>query len=205
MNLKDFLASQGENVSRETFLALRIYQEELFKWQKAINLVSNTTLKDSEERHFLDSAQLLNFIPSSSQIIIDVGSGAGFPGLVLSLLQSCPVILVESDHRKSTFLNQVILKTQSSAKVICDRVEAITHLKADVITSRGFAPLRRLLELTFPLITTETTFLLLKGKNHLEEIEEAQKEWHFKITIHPSITDCQGRILEVKEVSTKVK
>lgn len=205
MNLNDFLVSQGKNVSRETFLALGIYQEELLKWQKAINLISNTTLKDIEERHFLDSAQLLNFIPSSSQTIVDVGSGAGFPGLVLSLLQACPVILIESDHRKASFLNQVILKTHSSAKVICDRVEASSHLKADVITARGFAPLCRLLELTVPLITAKTTFLLLKGKNHLEEIEEAQKDWQFKITIHPSITDCQGRILEVKEVSKKVK
>lgn len=205
MNLKDFLISQSQNVSRETFLALEIYQEELQKWQKAINLVSKTTLDEVEERHFLDSAQLLKFIPSSAHLLVDVGSGAGFPGLVLSLLQPCSVMLVESDHRKAVFLNQVILKTKSNAKVVCDRVETLKEIKADIITARGFAPLNRLLEWTFPLVKKETTFLLLKGKNYLEEIDEAEKDWAFKITDHPSITDCQGRILEVKEVSKKVK
>lgn len=205
MNLKDFLLSQGQNVSRETFLALRLYQEELFKWQKAINLISKTTLEDIEDRHFLDSAQLLNLIPSSTQIIIDVGSGAGFPGLVLSLLQPIPVILIEADQRKATFLNHIILKTASTATVICERVETLEGIKADLITARGFAPLARLFELTGSLRSSSTTFLLLKGKNHLEEIQEAQKEWDFKVSLHSSITDCQGKILEVKEVSKKVK
>jgi 16S rRNA (guanine527-N7)-methyltransferase len=205
MNLNDFLLDQGQNVSRETFLTLKVYREELVKWQKAINLISNTTLEEIEERHFLDSAQLLKFIPSSTQTIIDVGSGAGFPGLMLSFLQAVPVTLIESDHRKATFLNHIILKTNSTAKVICDRVETLTALKADLITARGFAPLWRLFELTAPLFTPSTLFLLLKGKNYLEEINEAQKEWNFEITVHSSITDCQGKILEVKEVSKKVK
>lgn len=205
MNFKEFLTSQGQNVSRETFLALGIYHDELIKWQKAINLISNSTIEEIEDRHFLDSAQLLKFIPSSAQAIVDVGSGAGFPGLVLSLLQERPVSLVESDHRKATFLNQVILKTKSTAQVICDRVESLNGLKGDVITARGFAPLRRLFELTVPLFSSSTTFLLLKGKSYLEEITEAQKEWDFNIVVHSSITDCQGKILEVKEVSRKVK
>ncbi|AIL13588.1 hypothetical protein IM40_09015 [Candidatus Paracaedimonas acanthamoebae] len=205
MNLKDFLLSQGQNVSRETFLALGGYHEELIKWQKAINLISKSTLGEIEERHFLDSAQLLKFVPPSAQSIVDVGSGAGFPGLILSLLQHIPVILIESDQRKATFLNHVILKTKSTAKVICDRVETLEGLKVDLITARGFAPLERLFELTMPLFTSSTTFLLLKGKSHLDEISEAQKEWDFKVNVHSSITDCQGKILEVKEVSKKVK
>lgn len=205
MNLKDFLLSQGQNVSRETFLALGVYHEELIKWQKAINLISKTTVEEIEERHFLDSAQILKFIPPSTKTIIDVGSGAGFPGLVLSLLQPTSVTLIESDQRKATFLNHIILKTNSTAKVICDRVETLGSLKADLITARGFAPLKRLLELTAPLFTPSTTFLLLKGKSYLEEINEAQRGWDFKVSVHSSITDCQGKILEVKEVSKKVK
>ncbi len=204
MNLNDFLLSLGENVSRETFLALRVYQEELLKWQKAINLISKTTIDDIEGRHFLDSAQLLKFIPPSIQTLVDVGSGAGFPGLVLALLQKCPVTLIESDHRKATFLNQVILKTNASARVVCDRVETLQGVKADLITARGFAPLRRLLEWTTPLRTASTTFLLLKGKSYEEEIKDAEEEWNFKMTVYSSITDCQGKILEVKEVSKKV-
>lgn len=205
MNLNDFLLSLGQNVSRETFLALRVYQEELLKWQKAINLISKTTIEDIEGRHFLDSAQLLKFIPVSTQTVVDVGSGAGFPGLVLSLLQESPVTLIESDQRKATFLNHIILKTNASAKVVCDRVETLQGIKADLITARGFAPLRRLFDWTTPVRTPSTSFLLLKGKSYEEEIKDAEEEWNFKMTLHSSITDCQGKILEVKEVSKKVK
>ena len=152
------------NVSRETMDRLICYADLLVKWQNSINLVSNTTIEDMWRRHFYDSAQLIDHIErsNSSLNILDVGSGAGFPGLVLSIMGAGKVHLVESNGKKCAFMKQVIQKTGIDAIVHNQRIEKIETSSIDIITSRACADLDKLLSLTANLITAKTECLFLK-------------------------------------------
>ena len=151
------------NVSRETFDKFAIYLALLEKWQKSVNLVARTTLGIAWQRHILDSAQLVRYLPVGCQTIMDVGSGAGFPGLVLSIMQDARVHLVESDHKKTVFLQTVIRELDLSAIVHNERIESLSPVAADVITARAFAPLGKAVGLLAPHMQADTVLLLLKG------------------------------------------
>ena len=147
----------GGNVSRETLAALGRYEALLKTWQKAVNLVGRGTLEDVWHRHFLDSAQLLPLIPPPPEggpaSLLDVGSGGGFPGLVMAILAAkeasfglqLEVHLVESNARKSAFLREIARATRTPVTVHQSRVEELAPFPVDFITARGFAPLPRLL------------------------------------------------------------
>ena len=124
------------NVSRETLDKFKLYVELLEKWQRRINLVATSTLADVWQRHLLDSAQLVRFYPPNTKKILDVGSGAGFPGLVLAIMGNVEVDLVEADQRKATFLSTVVRSLSLTAKIHNERVESLPNLSADVITGR---------------------------------------------------------------------
>src|SRR6185369_225024 len=158
------LQGLGVNVSRETISALETYAGLLRKWQKAINLVSGATLDDVWRRHFLDSAQLLPLIPEGDGHITDLGSGAGFPGLVLALLSGRPTHLVESDQRKAAFLGEVARATGCAGRVQIHaaRVEALKPWGAAVITARALADLTQLLDWASPFVTSDTICIFPK-------------------------------------------
>lgn len=178
---------------------LQTYKILLENWQRKINLVSSSTLPHLWERHFEDSLQLLPYFPSTNSTLIDLGSGAGFPGLVLAICrkETLSVTLVESDLRKCLFLENVSRETFSSVKILRSRIESLPPLKTDIITARGLAPLPRLLEYALPLMKETSVCLFLKGKEVDQEIEMAKRNWKFHLEIFPSLTDSKGRILKI--------
>lgn len=194
------------SVSRETITRLIAYEALLIKWQKAINLVSDTTLDDIWGRHFADSAQLAQYIPMRARVA-DLGSGAGFPGMVLGFLRlDLQISLIESDERKFQFLRTVSRETSIEIDTHNVRVEEILPgLKPDVITARAFAPLVELLGYAAPLLRDlpDLRFVLLKGRKAADEIEAAQEAFTFELSEHPSITDPEAAILILDKVQQK--
>ena len=192
-------------VSRETMLRLETYAALLNRWTRAINLVSQASLSDLWRRHMLDSAQLLPLLPAVSaarrRVIVDLGSGAGFPGLVLALLGAGEVHLVESDRRKAVFLREVARETGSDARVHDQRIEDTPPIAADVVTARACAPLRKLLgyaqKIPGPAPGTRPCCLFLKGKQADEELTEARKQWTMRVDTFPSRSDPSGAILRI--------
>ena len=196
MTPEEFAAAA--NVSRETLIRFETYAELLTRWQKKINLVSDSTLKDLWKRHFLDSAQIFDLTPPTPQGWLDLGSGAGFPGLVLYMLGAKPLTLVESDSRKAAFLAEAARAMGSDAKIVNRRVEALEPWPVDVITARAFAPLPRLLHLARAFITPSTTLLLLKGEDVEAELTEASKSWSMQVERFASRSDPRGVVLRLR-------
>lgn len=178
---------------------LDAYSRILLEWNRSINLIAKSTESDFWQRHFEDSIQLENFIPSHTKSVLDVGSGAGFPGLVLAITRpDLEVTLVESDHKKTAFLMNVSRETNSPVKIFSERLEKIAPQNPDLITARAFAPLDKLLELCSSQINNKTEFLLLKGGQVEEELANAKKMWEFEHQIYPSKTDKSGVILHIQ-------
>jgi 16S rRNA (guanine527-N7)-methyltransferase len=200
------------SVSRETLSRLLAYAALLEQWQRTINLVAPSTLPEVWSRHFADSAQLLAYAPPAAQSWVDLGSGAGFPGLVLAILlaehREARMALIESDTRKAAFLAEVARRTGVAVDIYPERIEKVaTQAKLgpiDVITARALAPLPRLLKLAAPFFSQGTVGLFLKGREAETEVETARKTWDFEGALHPSLTDSDGRIVVVRALkSTK--
>lgn len=187
-------------VSRETRERLERYAALLEKWQRRINLISSTTLPDLWRRHFLDSAQLLPWLGLGP--VLDMGSGAGFPGLVLAILRgtAAPVHLVESDARKCAFLAEVARVTQADVIIHNCRTEALPPFSVETITARALAPLSQLLNWSEKFLSPSTQCLFLKGRNGEDELTQAGKDWRMQITRRDSLTDPSGIIFHLKEV-----
>ena len=194
---EDFRAKT--NVSRETIERLQVYAELLSERQKVQNLVSRNSLEDLWERHMLDSFQLAEHCQSSSGRIIDIGSGAGFPGLVLAIATNRPVILIESHGRKCSFLREVVEATSAPAVVLNTRVETYAAESAenpvDILTARALAPLPKLCEMAESL--SARTCLFQKGARWRDELTEAQKVWKIRLKMFESRTSPDGRILRI--------
>ncbi len=186
---------------------LKTYVLLLEKWQKQINLVSNSTLSDVWNRHILDSAQLYPLIPADAKKVIDIGSGAGFPGLVLALYfkhyGGPEVHLVEADSRKSFFLMEVSRQTKACVFIHTNRAENISDLKGDVITARALAPLRKLIKISQTFDEGDATYIFLKGAKAMEELTDAQKEWKMNITKTTSQTHSVATVLTLKGVKNR--
>lgn len=172
------------------------YIETLLKWQKSINLISNNTIKDLWDRHFENSLLLEPFLKDKKNIV-DIGSGAGFPALVLSIVGVKNITLIESDERKCIFLNQIKSLYNLDVNVLNCRVENITNLKAGVIIGRAFANLLNFIRLTINLVNKNTEFYLLKGVNIKDEIVEASKYYNFDYKI---IKVKNGNIIYIKNI-----
>ncbi len=193
--------AQATGVSRETLARLEAYAALLGRWQARVNLVSGPSFADLWRRHMLDSAQLFPLIPKKARRLVDLGSGAGFPGLVLAIMGAPGVELVESDGRKCAFLEAVIRETGAGAAVHNARVEALAPVPADVVTARALAPLPRLLTLAERFIGPGTLCLFPKGARVDEELTAAAKEWTMDLVRIPSSTDPSGTILHIQEVT----
>ena len=184
-------------VSHETLQKLSEYLDILLKWNSKINLISKNSLEDVWVRHILDSAQLMKFMDKSSKVL-DVGSGAGFPGIVLSILGIEDIALLDSDQRKCSFLLEVARLLDLKLTVINDRVENICDKNFDIVTARGFASIDKVLRQVDAIKTDR--ILLLKGKNYELEIQEALQEWSFRYITYPSITDFGSYIVDITNV-----
>ena len=189
-------------VSRETEQKLKQYQELVVKWQKAVNLVSPDSLPDLWSRHIIDSAQLSSFVSRETKTIFDWGSGAGFPGLVLAMMRpEIAIHLVESDEKKSIFLQTVSRETKTPVTVHRVRIESFDpSVIPDVITARALAALPKLLEWALPWAAKNPDLLLLlpKGAKADEEIAEARQSFDFRLEKHPSQTSREAAILAIR-------
>lgn len=192
--------SSALDVSRETLSRLTLHLDLLRRWQGAINLVGATTLADPWRRHVLDSAQLLAHIPAGTQSLVDLGSGAGFPGMVLALLGIPEVHLVESDHRKAAFLREVARATGASVVVHAARIEALAGWPATVITARALAPLPRLLSLAERFLGSDSVCLFSKGEKVDDELTDARKDWHMETELFPSRSAPSGVVLKLRGI-----
>lgn len=191
-----------ENVSRETLERLDAYAALLIKWNKAINLVAPSTIKALWVRHFLDSAQIYGASPAGAKKWADLGSGAGFPGLIIACLAlddrpELHVVCIESDQRKSVFLQTVIRELHLNASVVTDRIENAKPAMADVVSARALSSLENLLSYAERHMNVDGTAIFLKGSGHLDEIEQARQNWVFDIQAEPSKTDANGAILVI--------
>ena len=179
---------------------LEAYAALLLEWSRRINLIGRSTLDDIWRRHFLDSAQLLPLIPAGTESLVDLGSGAGFPGLVLAILGVPGVELVEADSRKAAFLREAARTAGVEITLRPCRIEAVAAHAADVVTARGCAPLERLLPLAQRFIGPRTTCLFLKGERAEEELTAAGKAWTMIVSRHPSRADPGGIVLSLQQV-----
>lgn len=188
------------DVSRETLDRLECYAALLEKWNSAINLVSAGSLEDLWRRHMLDSAQLLSYLPRTQGqrlTLVDLGSGAGFPGMVLSIMSKMDVHLVESDQRKAIFLREVAREVGSDAHIHAVRIEQMKPFAADVVTARALAPLPQLLDYSERFLARGGTALFLKGQSAQSEVAEAAERRAFELESHPSLSDPSGVVLAV--------
>jgi 16S rRNA (guanine527-N7)-methyltransferase len=188
------------DVSRETMERLAVYLELLGRWQSAISLVGPKALRDPWRRLFLDSAQLTTHLPPNAGSLVDLGSGAGFPGMVLAILGVPGVHLIESNRRKAIFLREAARLTSAPVEVHAERIERMAGFLSDVVTARGLAPLPRLLGLAAPFLAPATVCLFLKGRNLTGELTEARKTWHMIAHMSPSLSDPMGVVLKLREV-----
>src|SRR5947199_6907695 len=185
-------------VSRETLGRVETMVETLLRWQRAINLVGRATLDNVWIRHVLDSAQLAPLIPKGVKSLVDLGSGAGFPGLVLAVLRpELDVLLIESDARKSAYLGEAArqMRLPKQPEIVVSRIEAAPPAQADVVTARALAPLSELLAWADRHRANPAICLFHKGKGWRAELTEAMKDWEIECTPQPSITDRDAVIL----------
>ena len=190
----------GVDVSRETRDQLEGLVNTLVRWQKAINLVGNATMDSIWIRHVLDSAQLKILIPERAKTLTDLGSGAGFPGLVAAAMRpDLEVTLIESDARKAAFLGEASRRMglEKQPKIVIGRIEAVPPAKADVVTARALAPLGQLLKWALPHRTDNAICLFHKGKDWKAELTEAMKDWDIPGKPFTTVTDIDAVILRI--------
>lgn len=191
----------ASNVSRETLARLKAYVGLLGEWNARHNLVSKASLEEVWQRHIWDSAQLVPLVPADAKTLADLGSGAGFPGLVLALMLEgrVSVTLFESIRKKADFLRAAAERVQLAVEVRNERIEQARGA-FDVITARACAPLPELLEYAQHLASPKTVGLFLKGQNVGVELTEAYKFWRMEVRQHPSLTHPFGVILEIRDL-----
>jgi 16S rRNA (guanine527-N7)-methyltransferase len=189
-------------VSRETLERLTAYVDILRRWNTRINLIGRDTAGDLWRRHILDSAQLAPLIPAAARSLADVGTGAGLPGLILSILNIPATIhLIESDRRKAAFMREAARITQATAIIHEKRVEHVSLPVQDVVVARACAPLDKLLAMAEKLISIHTLCVFPKGARVEQELTAARARWNMQARLVPSRSDPEGRILVLTEVA----
>jgi 16S rRNA (guanine527-N7)-methyltransferase len=185
------------NVSRETQERLEAYVALLIKWNSKINLVGPGTLPDVWRRHILDSAQIHGLVRDAG-VLVDLGSGAGLPGLILAILGGPQVHLIESDARKCAFLHEAARVTETKLTIHNKRIDGAPPIEADIVTARALAPLAQLLEHAIRFLKPAGKCVFLKGARQADELTVARKSWHMSVAERPSLSDPSGVILEVE-------
>ena len=195
----------GLDVSRETEERLRAFADLTAKWTPRINLIAKGTINDIWQRHIVDSAQLYQLAPEHFVIWVDIGSGGGFPGLVMAAIAKekqpdAQFVLIESDQRKCAFLRTVARELALPVTVIAKRIEEADPQQADVVSARALAALPVLLPLIGRHLRDDGRALVHKGRQATQEIAEARKSWSFALEDHPSITDPEARLLDIRRI-----
>jgi 16S rRNA (guanine527-N7)-methyltransferase len=198
-HVKQSAGGGGHNVSRETSERLTVFAALLERWNGRINLVSSRDLAQLWTRHIADSLQLAAELPAGAPFV-DLGSGGGFPGLVLAIANDSPVTLIEADQRKASFLREAARATGTTATVIARRIEQVELPPTRYLTARALAPLPRLLDWSARFLTEDGVCVFLKGRNVEDELTAAAVEWHMAISRRPSRTDPEGVILRLSEI-----
>jgi 16S rRNA (guanine527-N7)-methyltransferase len=222
------------DVPPEVVVRLALYEKLLRQWQRAVNLVAPSTLGSVWHRHFADSAQLVPLAPPGLRSWIDLGSGAGFPGMVAAIVmtgtpsppiplpasgEGAPVAsaatkfphftLIESDTRKAAFLREVARATGTPVDILSKRAESATVSVNEelprIVSARALAPLDRLLDLAAPFSPPGTTLLFLKGREVGQELQKAESRWRFQVALVPSVTDSNGRVAIITNLERKAK
>ena len=195
-------AAAGRSVSRETVEKLDCYLSLLTAENRRQNLVSAASLDQAWTRHILDAAQLVRYEPHAGASWIDIGSGAGLPGIVVACLVEGPVTLVEPRRLRADFLHSAVNRLQLNATVACAKAERVGGM-FEVITARAVASLARLLEISAHLSTGNTVWALPKGRGALVELVEARRAWQGVFRVEPSVTDVDSFIVVGAEVRAK--
>ena len=191
------------SITDEQMARLEAYVRLLEKWQKRMNLIGRGSLNDIWRRHILDSAQLLALLPADKKIIIDMGSGAGFPGMVLAVLTTHEIHLIESNGKKCSFLRELNGVLETRAVIHNRRIEEKQGIKADYVTAPARAPVDKMLEYAWPLLKTDGKCLFLKGQKAQEELTESLKRWKMSAQMIRSVSDPTGTILQLGEISRR--
>jgi len=198
----------GVDVSRETIQDLEAFAALTIKWTVKINLIAKASIPEIWDRHIVDSAQLYAIAPENYQKWVDIGSGGGFPGIVMAIIakQKRPdarFVLIESDQRKATFLRTAARELNLAVEVIAARIEDAPEQSADVVSARALATLSSLIPFVQRHLKPDGICLLHKGKQAHAEIADAELNWSFHIADHPSITDPEGRLLAIQRISPR--
>lgn len=189
------------DVSRETRGKLEAFAALLLRWNRTVNLIARGDEPMLWPRHIVDSLQLLPVIPPEAGRAIDLGSGGGFPGIVLAIATGLRFDLVESDRRKAAFLREAVRLTGAPATVHAARAESVALSPAPLVTARALAPLPQLLALAAPLLAPGGVCLFLKGGSAASELTAARMEWHMEVTRLPSQTASDACILRISDIS----
>ncbi|KQB96549.1 16S rRNA methyltransferase [Loktanella sp. 1ANDIMAR09] len=200
-------AIAGVDVSRETILELEAFAALTAKWTAKINLIARGTVDSIWDRHIVDSVQLYKFAPKSFEKWVDIGSGGGFPGIVMAIVAKekhpqAQFVLIESDQRKATFLRTAARELNLPVQVIAERIETAPVQNADVVSARALTALSGLLSLTQRHLNQDGLALFHKGRQSGQEVADAQKSWSFDLEENASITDPDARILAIRRVDT---
>jgi len=179
---------------------LTSYLDLLIHWQRRINLVGASTLVDPWRRHILDAQQLVPLLPVDALAVTDLGSGGGFPGLVIAILTAARVTLVEADQRKAAFLATAARVSDTTVAIACQRMETLPAASADVVTARACAPLPRLLPVIARILRPNGVALLLKGQTGQVELTQTEKHWKMRSSMIASRSDPGGVILQLQDI-----
>jgi 16S rRNA (guanine527-N7)-methyltransferase len=200
-------AREAITVPRETFERLDLFATLLRSENERQNLVSRASLEHLWARHILDSAQLLRLVPGCVKTWLDLGTGAGFPGLVVALLHPANVTLIEARRLRADFLARATEAMGIAAKVeiLCAKAEAVPPRPFDVISARAFAPLAKLLALGTRFSTPDTCWVLPKGRNANTELEAARASWQGEFRLEASLTDADARIIVGRGIQRRAK
>jgi 16S rRNA (guanine527-N7)-methyltransferase len=194
----------SNDVSRETTEALERFTALLLRWNQTVNLIARKDESCLWQRHIADSLQLTTLMQPMPERAIDLGSGAGFPGLVLALATGVHFDLIEADQRKAAFLREAVRVTGASAQVHATRIETTRLPPASLLTARALAPLPALLDLATPLLAAGGICLFLKGANVQAELTDAARRWHMQVESLPSQTASEARILRISDLTRVV-
>ena len=196
-------------VSRETITSLVKYENYLIKSNKTLNLIGKSTINEIWLRHFLDSSQVIDFIDKNTSSLIDLGSGAGFPGLIIAILAkdrkiNLKVKLIEKSPKKASFLREIVNYLNLNVEVL--NINALTHakkLEADLIVARAFKPLKIILQFLDKNTKNWKKVFLFLGKTGQDELLQASKNWHIKYKQRMSVTSNDSVVIEINKLTKK--
>ncbi|MBY6044981.1 16S rRNA (guanine(527)-N(7))-methyltransferase RsmG [Phaeobacter italicus] len=195
----------GVDVSRETYDRLKHYESLVQKWSPKINLVAKSTLEDVWDRHIVDSVQVCDLV-SFPETWVDIGSGGGFPGVVVAIIaaekaRDCQVTLIESDQRKCAFLRTALRECGVKGRVISDRIEKVAPMGAGVLSARALADLSLLLEFAERHLSKDGIALFSKGVQWKKEVDNARSQWRFELESTKSWTEPDAVVLKIEGVA----